>query len=316
MKVWRSNVSAFLALCLISATSLVADDLWNVDAVASIDGDDWEELCAVADCEQFPEGYATWAVGTDLYYFPSFIPFSEDSYLVYGSPRGDFVERDEEGEVLRSFEQTETLRFPSCCQHLLRHFGLIDDSPKNINPNWSIGEMTPSTGFLFTPNAGQYAIGRSNNSVLRHWGLSSHGSAPNPAFEELFPADLTSYNEDFWLLAENQPTNGSTPHFEVISKAPLFNDRHVFVSCGISCYLDTVSFAKDSENLKPHLSLNSFRLNLTRSGRMEDVYTCENDGAGGRICDFNPNTLDHAAEMLGIIEQMFELAKVRPSNPR
>ena len=61
----------------------------------------------------------------------------------------------------------------------------------------------------------------------------------------------------------------------------------------------------NSGNSKPHLSLNSFRLNLTRLGRMEDNYICEGDGAGGRICDFNPNVLDHAAEMLSIFENMF-----------
>lgn len=54
---------------------------------------EWDEMCTIEDCTQFPDGYATYAFGPELYYFPNPSTFLErfPVYVPEGVSAGRFI---------------------------------------------------------------------------------------------------------------------------------------------------------------------------------------------------------------------------------
>ncbi len=308
MMQYSRRLMAVLRMLIFSTSGLfcpaqfaAAEGHWS-DIGDRLDGvQSWEELCAIEDCEQFPEGYATQVIGPEVYYFPHYSLLTEKPPAVYSIRPRRFIDRDEGGELVRSFDYSDTMQMSYCCYYLLSFFGLGEDFPA-INKFEPRDKIVSATVNLVSWDAG---FGRLS-SIRRMMRIDEPYGSPPPAFEDIFPDELDSFNDDFWLIdfqpsvAENVP-----PRYSIISKRRLFNDRFVIGGCHITCGFSTVTFAEDGENRKAR-----FRVHGLWIAGIED-FQCIEDGSG-RVCNDAPEALNKIDEFLERLELLFQTAQIKP----
>lgn len=303
LKITKALAHYVAALWLvILATSVSADGHWSAsrDRLADVQG--WDELCAIEACEQFPEGYATWAIGPDLFYFPLWQTLKERPPAVYSVQPGRFYETNQDGSVRRSFGYSGSLLFNYCCHYLLTYFGLADSFP-DISTGRIERRMPPARVHLRTHD--YWPPGR--HTINRYLNLEASVMAPPPSFEDVFPNDLSSFNDDFWLIKFVRQNRYGQPSYRIFSKEPLLNGRHVVGYCGSTCGFSTVSFEQDIENLSLHIWIQWLRL----AGSTSFSCSLEQDV---QICSAPPSVFDEVPELLQRLEALFEAAQIVPSH--
>ena len=289
-----STVLGGLAFCLALAVPALAD-ISDPEARERLKGiTDWDELCAIEDCSEFPVGHATYVFGPEVYYFPS-------------SPKGGVraartVERGDDGQFIRSFGNTSGLIISRCCHWLLTYYGLAEVFP-DFRADRDGNRMPPARLIISS-----YDKPYSENKVRRHFDIKSKANE-QPSIYDVISEGQVSYNDDFWLLDVWEPNDQGVRVFEALSKRALLNGRHVYALCGSGCNFSTLSFAEDGKNKLPHITL----LWLTVTG--ENMFLCNTkDLKSG--CDPSPKVFDQVPRMLGLIEDMFDAAQINPKDQR
>ncbi|WP_168769151.1 hypothetical protein [Yoonia maricola] len=274
---------------------------WN-DVSDRLDGvQNWEELCTIEDCSQFPEGYATQVIGPEIYYFSHYSILTEKPPAVYSIRPQRFVDRDVSGELIRSFDYSDTMRLPWCCYYLMSFFDLGEDFP-------AIGKFEPrdkivsATVKLVSWDAGDGSI----TSIRRMMRIDEPYGSPPPTFDEIFLDELDSLNDDFWLI-DFQPASADNipPRYFFISKRRLFNDRFIAGGCYRRCSFSTVTFAEDGDNRKARFSVSGLWIAETAE------FHCTEDGSG-RVCNDAPEALNQIDEFLERLELLFQTAQMKP----
>lgn len=288
--------------CVLSMAPALAQD-YGADARARMaDMKKWDEMCAIEDCSQFPKGYSTYAIGPELYYFPTYNTLIERPYAAYlGSVRmGTFIDWGVGTEVLRSYGNS-SLMISDCCHYLLTFFALADDFPEFPDSRFDqVGNKMPSVRLTLSPYNTQ---GRDNN-IRPHLGWSLLESAP-PSVNDVISANQRSYNGDFWLINVSERESSGTITIDVLSKRAILNDRHVFARCRTACDFHTVSFAEDGENTRAHISMQWMTLTGTSLGLCTPAQVDVD-------CDPSPDIFDKVPAMFGVIEDMFTAAQIKP----
>jgi hypothetical protein len=303
MAFFRMLISSALAF-LCTAFSATAEGHWS-DVADRLDGvQGWEELCAIEDCEQFPEGYVTFALGPELYYLPLPQTLQEPITPAYSIPRGRYIEAD--GEIIgRSFDYDRNrLRLTYCCSHLLRFFDLDQDFPKVVRETH--GPVI--AGALVDLFAAASDVSRGFR-IERSMGLDVTLRDPALGYSEVFPNELQSFNDDFWLLHFSSATD-ERPHnnYSILSKRPIFNNRLLYGSCGrVTCMFYTADFREDSGNKKPLLRIRSLWIDGV------DQFDCVASEAN-LTCTEAPESFGRIEEAFERLEIMFNALKVFPEN--
>lgn len=196
--------------------------------------DNWAELCASRDCEQFPVGYLTRQVGRYFFYF------AIASTDVGALPDADhlYVQRGADGVALRAAllnPRNRTLHLGApCCVDLAKRLGV--PGPK------SAGYIAPVDLEFF---AGQKV---SSSFPAEHGRLLSFASP-----EELRSRQLPSFDANFWLVQDGGVLDGRREggrhRLLLISKEPLLYGRHVALDCRVLCNAETVTFSGDPQRV-------------------------------------------------------------------
>lgn len=288
--------------CLLLAAPALAQDYGTEARERLHDVKGWDEMCVIEDCTQFPDGYATYAFGPELYYFPNPSTFLErfPVYVPGGVRAGHFKEYNDEGEILRSFGPSIGLIISACCQHLLEFYDLAKDFPTFYLPRG--GNRMPRTRVLIHA----YNDPGTDNKISRHFRITYPKNEP-PAIEDVILEDQQSYNDDFWLISVSEPNKSGESYFGVLSKRPLLNDRHVYAQCTSGCNFHTVSFEKDANNKRIHINL------LWMTLAEENMFLCTAETLL-QGCDPASDVFDQVPRMLELIEDMFTAAQTKPQN--
>ncbi len=297
----RMLISTALAF-LCTAISATAEGHWS-DIADRLDGvQSWEELCAIEDCDQFPEGYATFALGSEIYYLPLPQTLQEPVNAAYSVPRGQFYEEND-GRVIRSFGyHPVSLRLGYSSSHLLRFFDLDANFPAILRETHG-SLLSGASVRLYTASSGSgFRIER-----FAWLDVSSHDVALS--FEEVFPDLLPSFNNDFWLLRYTPaPNDGEPDSYSILSKQPIFNDRLIYGFCKEPlCAFYTANFAEDMGNEKPHIRL------LDVWMRDIDSFRCIPEEGEFR-CNNAPVAFSEIDEVFERLEMMFGSLKVFPES--
>lgn len=300
MAALRMLIFAMLGL-FCPAHLAVAEGHWS-DIGDRLDGvQGWDALCTIEDCEQFPEGYATQVIGPEVYYFPHYSILTEKPPAVYSIRPRRFVDRDESGELIRSVDYSHEMQLSYCCYYLLSFFGLGEDFP-------AIGKFEPRDKIVSaTVNLVSWESGFGLLSSIRQkMGIDEPYGSPPPTFEEIFPDELVSFNDDFWLI-DFQPSVAKNvpPRYFFISKRRLFNDRFVTGGCHRTCGFSTVTFAEDGDNRKARFRVNGLWIAGTAD------FHCTEDGLI-RVCNDAPDALNQIDDFLERLELLFQTAQIRP----
>ncbi len=285
----------FLSLMFGQVSAQVTDvpERTRLEAVA-----DWQALCEITDCDQFPIGYATYAIGGDVFYFPQYDTMTEKppDVLAGGVKTGQFFEVGAGDRLLRSFSAAPRLTISNCCHHLLAHYGLAEGFPEFGMPRE--GNRMPPAATILSAHDRPHP----DNSAQRRFAAASDEV---PSIGAVIGDNQLSFNDDFWLLSVDAPNAQDVRRFRVLSKHPLLNDRHVFGDCDTSCTFSTLSFADDAQNGRAHVSLRW--MTLTR----EQMFLCA--GAEHETgCDAAPDVFDQVPAMLKTIDDMLDAARQFP----
>lgn len=284
------QVLSVLVFCL--TTSIPASaQITGLEAQERLRGLTWEELCAIEDCSQFPQGYATYVFGSEVYYFP------QGTKKQAGVSPARIVEWSDDDDIVRSFGNTTNLIVSKCCDLLLSHYGLADDFPdfpirrgNRMPPAWTI--------------ISSYDRPHPDNTTARRFGISSTEPV---SISEVIADDQASYDEDFWLLSVGEPNEIGVRGFGLLSKRPLLSGHHVYAACGTMCTFSTLSFAEDIDNKKPHVSLRW--MTLTKKNK----FLCAPEKLESG-CDPAHEVFDDVPRMLDLLDDMFEAAQVHPGD--
>jgi len=245
----RSRLAiAFIGLW-ITVTSTLANGYWEDASERLTDVQTWDELCNIEGCDEFPEGYATYQIGPDLYYLPQYETLIEKPLAVYSVRPGRFEDINDDGKLIRSFGYSDGLRLNWCCHFLMTFFGLADTFPYKVAGSQS--GMVPSRTVTISP----YDVNtlRYHGITLMEGVLFTEGFWPR--LDEVFPDGLPSYNNEFWLVDVERQDANRKPIFRILSKKPLLSGRHVYAYCQTSCRFSTMAFRKDQESELPHIDI-------------------------------------------------------------
>ncbi len=259
---------------------------------------DWDELCAVVDCDQFPVGYNTYAFGPSVYYFPTMskMTVKPPNVLRGGVKAGGFYELDSEDTVLRSLSIADGTIIASCCHHLLTFYGLADAMPTfRESPD---GNRMPSAWTSITT----FDRPRINSTLRQRLG---YGETLIPSIRDLLEERQPAYNRDFWLLSSRESDARGVRYFEVLSKRPLLNGHHVYGECAQTCSFRTLRLKETVDEVRPQVFLGEMLL----TG--ENMFLCSATELENG-CDPAPAIFDQVTVMLGLIEGMFDAAAVFP----
>ena len=301
--------SLFIKLCVFGFSlsvpaPLSAQDLVDRGRDWLLGFETWDDLCQATDCDQFPVGYTTHALGPEVYYFPTI------TTMLSRMPRsgmlgpwgyGRLVERSADGQYVRSATNARLNGVSNCCHGLLVFYGLAEAFPafRGIrNGNRMPLALTTFESFNF-PNLDS-RIGGINRSL-----------EPFAPIEAAISPDQLSYNDDFWVLeAEDELvprllSGNPFRSFRLLSKGPMFHGWHISVTCDALCTFRTIPFAGSETETRPHAELRSMVL----TG--ENMFLCTlEEVANG--CDPSPDAMDAIPEMFEVLEDMFEAAQVFP----
>lgn len=260
----------------------------------------WEELCEIADCDQFPIGYHTYAFGPSVYHFPTTATMTvkPPDVLFGGVKAGRFFETDNNGHLQRSLSVAGSTIIANCCHYLLMFYELADDVPQFREVD---GNRMPAAWATFAASNEPYR----ENKAFRYFDLPIDAL---PKLDTLISTDQSSFNDDFWLTKFGDPHETGDNSFHIVSKRPLLNGYHVLGRCGLqSCSLHTLALADTKGETRPHVSLR--HMTLTR----RDEYLCLS-GELENECNPASEVFDKVIIMLGIVEDMFEAASAYPAN--
>ncbi len=258
----------------------------------------WDAFCETTDCSRIPEGYTTYVLEPYTYYFPSYDLLTEQFPQIglgFAIPR-DHVEWREDGTVRRSFSGATRLRIRACCNAMLAHYGLIDAD--------ALSETAMGPG----------VTGWMRIYAQTWFAISDHHLGP---LSDYISEDQLSYNDDFWLLSTGDLTGlRQVRRFTVLSKEPLLNGYRVRAICSTYCDIATVAFDGDGENTRPHIEMeispNQGRATRRSAGFDRSLFRCNpEDLADG--CDPAAPIFDEVPRMLGLLDTMFEMARVHPA---
>ncbi|MEP3843892.1 MAG: hypothetical protein ABJM43_00905 [Paracoccaceae bacterium] len=260
--------------------------------------EDWDQLCEVTDCDQFPIGYSTYAFGPEVYYFPTWSTMIvKPPHSLFGLARaGRLNETDSEGSLLRSVNVSTRAIISYCCHHLLTFYGLSEAMPIFIeNPR---GNRMPITSLSLSrfDDPGRY-----NN--IQRW--LDYDLGEFPRLDEVISKDAMSYNDDFWVLGAGEFDERGFRPFRLLSKRPLFHGRQVYVTCGQLCTFGTMSFSGSENETRPHIQLDSMLLSR------ENMFLCSLEELKNG-CDASVGAIDKVPVMLSVLEDMLEAAAVFP----
>ncbi|WP_342077532.1 hypothetical protein [Yoonia sp. SS1-5] len=250
-----ASLATSLAVFLTAASVVFAQGYWADAPHRLRDLSTWDELCEIEDCDQFPVGYATYAIGPKLYYFPLHSTLRNqppDSVQSYELRIGRFFEVDQTGRLNRSFGYASSLEINSCCGPLLEHFGLADSFP-----------IRGGAPHFFSMRSAQVTMSRHDIRGDGHNGRYLidgvvYGEAFWPKFKEVFRTKLPAYNDDFWLIDVEEQQESGVTSFTLISNRPLLTDRRVLVHCRKMCEFWTVAFDGDQGNYRSHFRISYF----------------------------------------------------------
>jgi hypothetical protein len=310
MMQYSRRLMAVLRMLIFSTSGLfwpaqfaAAEGHWS-DIADRLDGvQSWEELCEIEDCEQFPEGYVTFALGPELYYLPLPSTLREWVTPAYSVRRGRLYEAVD-GIVVRSFDYGHMLRLVRCCSDLLEHFDLDQNFPKVLQE--SHGSLL--RGGWVKLNAANGKLG-SAFRIDRHLGFDVGLSDPALSYAELFPNALQSFNQDFWLVRFSPATeDGQHDSFGILSKRPIFNDRLLYGSCRAPlCVFNSANFQEDISNEEPLLSVIDVWVDQV------DQFDCVASEAN-LTCTEAPESFGRIDEAFERLEIMFNALRVFPEN--
>ena len=295
----------------------------------------WNALCRIEACEEFPDYHMTYEVDGTHYYYPagnyySYLPLgvvsregilrptfrrnhpSREVYVNWRVLDFDlYLETEENDTFRRGFarvrEDTEIMRFGH---------GLNARLPKyfDIDTTHPSGELTEFNFFI-----------SSKNSALKHFRLSNHihdhrlyhSRTGTPATEvpqllksfvnrdDLRRAEFESFNDAFWLVSSEFDGNYITNHVAVVSKEPLLHDRHVYGVCRSQCWFYPIRFSDDPPNDAPLVAVQMWGVDMAvlRRGPCETALEC----------DLTPVNTENMRLRFGVVEQVVEALKARPS---
>ena len=292
---------AILRLCF--AVALIAGPAISQGKLDEVvdrldDTANWEELCRITDCDQFPIGYYTYAFGPSVYYFPTMGTMTVKPPNIFrGAVKaGGYYELGSDGNVLRSLSIADSTTIPSCCHHLLTFYGLADTMP--VFRESRDGNRMPSA-FAAITSFDQPRIVSSLRQLL------GYGNTLVPPIRNLIGESPTSYNDDFWLLRFDEPNKRGIRYFEVLSKRPMLNGHFVFGQCARICSFRTLRLKETVDEVRPQMFLGEMLL----TG--ENMFLCSPEEFENG-CDPAPEIFDQVTVMLSLIEEMFDRAAVFP----
>ncbi len=257
---------------------------------------EWQELCAVEDCAQFPVGYITYKFGPDLYYFPTIGLMTEKPPTFTGGLLpGRYVELDEENNTRRSFSDSGSFKVSSCCHYLLAFYGLATGIPKILRDSRGHRMVSTITNF----NSHDHPYG--HNKIGRWLDFEVDET---PSIQAVIRADQPSFNDDFWLLYSGEPNEKGGRDLRLLSKRPLINDRHILGMCDSLCTFATVSLKEATGGTQPHITLKWMTIPRVKS--------C-NPGGSSYGCPLSLEAFEEVPRLLAVIDEMFEAAKKKPS---
>lgn len=262
----------------------------------------WDDLCEVEDCDRFPDGFATWAIGTELYSLPLYETLSNEvGTVAYGLRKGRFFETNSDGDVTRSFGFVDKLRLSHCCGQLLEFFDLMKDFPA-LGDDPNVRWMPSSRVYLVSVDA--YG---SRHHVERYLERATIDLSQVRSVAEISLSDVPSFDENFWLLSVREIPfrNSVSANFTLLSKRPLLNGRHVTLVCNSLCDIRTVDFGAVEGPAVAHIAINWLRLGWG------DSYVCgpEESEPG---CILNDGLLDPVPQILATLEQLFAVMRTHP----
>ncbi len=288
-----------LGLCIVSMPKpAYAQAEWEIAKKRLSDAKNWEEMCAIEDCNQFPKGYATWLVGSQYYYFLLSRTLTERPPGLYGVRVGRFYELDEEGYVTRSFDYGGGYRFIECCHYMLTYFRQLYGVSENAEND---PRRVSTIKFETHPNRFRY-----RSSIWSRMRKENYRHLPFPTFAEAFPEPLRSYNDDFWIVRIRQRQRSGNIPFNIISKEPLLTNRHVYGYCYTYCSFYKVSFQKDVDNTLPDFEIDTEYI-------ARNLFLCEPDELESGCDPLSPDFPDVPAMLAGIEETLEFAKRVPPS---
>ncbi len=257
---------------------------------------EWQELCAVEDCAQFPVGYITHRFGPDLYYFPTLGLMTEKPPgFTGGLLPGRYVELDEENNTRRSFSDSGRFTVSNCCHYLLAFYGLAEGVPEILRDKAGVRMRSAVTGFRSHESPDAY-------NKINRW--VDFEIEETPSIQAVIRADQPSFNDDFWLLFSGQPNEKGGRELRLLSKRPLINDRHVLATCDSLCTFATVSLEEATGGTQPHVTLKWMVV--------PTVGSCH-PGASRYGCPLSMEAFEEVPRLLAVIDEMFQAAKKKPS---
>ncbi|MEO1110022.1 MAG: hypothetical protein AAFX90_19075 [Pseudomonadota bacterium] len=257
---------------------------------------EWQELCAIEDCAQFPVGYITYRFGPDLYYFPTTRSMTEKPPgFTGGLLPGRYVELDEENKTRRSFSDSGSFKVSACCHYLLSFYGLAEGVPEILRDSRGTKMLPTITNFNSHDRP-------SGHNQIGHW--LDFEVEETPSIQAVIRADQRSFNNDFWLLYSGEPNEKGGRDLRLLSKQPLINERHILAVCDSLCTFSSVSLKEATGGNQPHVALN--RMTIPR------VESC-NPGGSRYGCPLSMEAFEEVPRLLAVIDDMFEAARKRPS---
>lgn len=257
---------------------------------------EWQELCAIEDCAQFPVGYITYRFGPDLYYFPTTRSMIEKPPgFTGGLLPGRYVELDEENKTRRSFSDTGSFKVSACCHYLLSFYGLAGGIPEILRDSRGT-KMLPTITYF-----------RSHDRPDKHNKIDrwlDFEVEETPSIHAVIRADQPSFNDDFWILYSGEPNEKGGRDWRLLSKRPLINDRHVLATCDSLCTFATVSLKEATGGTQPHVTLKWMVV--------PTVGSCH-PGASRYGCPLSMEAFEEMPRLLAVIDEMFVAARKKPS---
>lgn len=276
-------------LGIVCVAALAAScDLPKEPPVAFIDN--WDKLCATADCNQFPLGYRAQKVGKDFYYFP-LKRTGETQWLSPAESR--YVDLNERGIGVRS---ADIASYPavalgySCCQAYVDRFGL--NPPQQAGFTDVVWAELHTDYYRFGPNTLLVS-----KPMLR---LDELARFETP--DDIAARDFASFNSDFLLIKDagvhDPDLPGSKSRLLLVSKEPLVFGRYIVIECGAHCEGATVVFTSDAEPEKPNLTVHL------------STAPCPDET---RACPVGETPYEVIPDTLSWIESIFLALKKRPT---
>lgn len=211
----------------------------------------WDELCKITDCEQYPVGYSTveFVDGSRIYFPIDVVEHGVGGFYSFGWFEDWSPPKPTQPKRTYVKNSPTDFRF----ENLLKSYGLWQKWPKRLDTptiltynNWGSKEDLENDRFF----RNKTKKGKDGFDLKGYRIVSYRGFITNYDLEQ---GKYLSLDNNFWIIQfsqtkpkNNLPQDERSRDFTVLSKKPMLQGHHVYGECDrMYCWFNTVSNARD-----------------------------------------------------------------------